>query len=142
MAEKLTDGYVQDLKPGTGRSRIYYDSRLVGFGVRVTGAGAKSFVLNYRTQNGRERRLTIGSYPTWKTAAARQEASRLRRDIDVGIDPLDERDQQRNQVRMSELCEEFLEYVAPPRLRQSTHTSYNNMIAQEIAPALGCPRLR
>ncbi len=137
MAEKLTDGLVQGLKPDKGRSRIYYDSRLQGFGIRVTGAGSKSFVLNYRTQNGRERRLTIGSYPTWRTAAARQEAMRLRRDIDVGIDPLDERDHQRHQVRMSKLCEEFLDYVTPPRLRPSTYTSYKNMIAQEILPALG-----
>ncbi|MGX0978262.1 integrase [Roseovarius sp. MBR-51] len=137
MTENLTDSFVQGLVPNPKRNQIYYDSRVKGFGVRITAAGAKSFVLNYRTRSSRQRRITIGSFPIWKTAAARHEAARLRRDVDIGLDPLDERDRERNQVRFDELCHQYLDYSAPPRLRQSTYNSYKNMIAQEIAPALG-----
>jgi hypothetical protein len=41
---------------------------LTGFGCRITAAGALSFILNYLTRAGRERRYTIGEFPSWKTA--------------------------------------------------------------------------
>ena len=50
----------------------------------MTAAGARAFVLNYRTKAGRERRFTIGSFPEWKTAAARIEAAELKKRIDRG----------------------------------------------------------
>jgi hypothetical protein len=63
MTEKLTDGIVRGLPtPSTG-AKITYDADVKGFGVRVTAAGARSFVLNYRTKLGRERRFTIGAFP-------------------------------------------------------------------------------
>ena len=46
--------------------RIIYDGgkRAVrGFGLRVTTAGAKSFILTYWNAEGRQRRYTIGAYP-------------------------------------------------------------------------------
>jgi hypothetical protein len=73
MAEKLTDKLVRALPSPARGNAITYDSETTGFGVRVTMAGAKSFVINYRT-DGLERRMTIGSYSTWTTAAARDEA--------------------------------------------------------------------
>jgi Arm domain-containing DNA-binding protein len=72
--------------PAVG-SRIKYDSEVTGFGVRMTSAGARSFVLNYRVA-GRERRYTIGSFPDW---TAREEAKALKRRIDHGEDPIAER---------------------------------------------------
>ena len=59
-----------------------------GFG--VTANGARSFILNYRTRLGRERRYTIGSLPDWGVGAARVEATELKRQIDRGGDPLGE----------------------------------------------------
>src|SRR5918911_231670 len=88
--DKFDDRFVRELQaPPTG-NRVHYDrgkDPVRGFGVRVTAAGAKSFVLNY-TIAGRERRLTIGGYPAWSVAAAREEAKSLRRKIDSGEDPL------------------------------------------------------
>ncbi|MCP4072282.1 MAG: DUF4102 domain-containing protein [Hyphomicrobiales bacterium] len=45
-------------------------------------------MLNYRNKHGRQRRLTIGAYPGWKTKVARKEASDIRRQIDIGNDPM------------------------------------------------------
>ena len=50
------------LAPAVG-NRITYDEEVKGFGVRITSAGAKAFILNYRAA-GRERRITIGSFRT------------------------------------------------------------------------------
>ena len=70
MAERITETLVKKLPCPARGNRIVYDSDLKGFGVRVTAASAKAFVLNYRI-GGRERRYTIGSYPDWSAAAAR-----------------------------------------------------------------------
>ena len=70
MAQRLTDNEAKALPlPATG-NRIAYDSEVKGFGARITAAGAKAFILNYRVA-GRERRITIGSFPDWSVKAAR-----------------------------------------------------------------------
>jgi hypothetical protein len=69
--------------PAVGKV-ITYDTEVKGFGCRVYPSGARTFVLNYRTRGGRERRITIGSFPDWNTAAARKEAAELKKAIDRG----------------------------------------------------------
>ena len=70
MAARLTDKLVRTLEPppstgGRGNNRITYDTNVPGFGVRITSAGAVSFVLNYRRKaDGLERRYTIGAFQT------------------------------------------------------------------------------
>jgi NAD-dependent DNA ligase len=77
---QLTDKYVRNLAPPITKSQdIKYDSVVTGFGIRVTGKGSKSFVLNYHVL-GRERRMTIGQYPDWSVAAAREQAAKLKRE--------------------------------------------------------------
>ena len=89
MADHLTDATVKRLPLPTKASKIYPDGDLAGFGVRVTMAGARSFVLRYRVSGtGRERSYTIGDCGDWQATAARQEAKRLRRDVDSGGDHL------------------------------------------------------
>ena len=47
--DRLTDAIVRRLSPPKRGNKVYYDSEVKGFGCRVTAAGARSFVLNYRT---------------------------------------------------------------------------------------------
>jgi hypothetical protein len=82
---KLADRIVKTLPPPPQGAKITYDEAVKGFGVRVTAAGSRSFILNYRTRLGRERRFTIGSFPEWQTGAARAEAAALKRKIDGGV---------------------------------------------------------
>jgi hypothetical protein len=70
--------------------------------VRVTAAGTKAFVVNYCI-DGRERRITIGAYPDWSVAAAREQAKALKRDIDRGVDPLGKRIDDREAPTVHEL---------------------------------------
>ena len=47
------------------------------------------FVVNYRRKgDGLERRYTIGAFPDWSVTAAREEAKRIKREIDGGADPV------------------------------------------------------
>ena len=69
----MTDRLVRGLPAPPSGARITYDGEVAGFGARVTAAGARAFVLDYRS-GGRKRRITIGSCPDWPTAAARDDA--------------------------------------------------------------------
>jgi site-specific recombinase XerD len=116
-------------------NRITYDGDekgcVKGFGIRVTKGGACSFVLNYRTRAGRERRYTIGQFPNWSTVAARAEAARLRQRIDLGEDPLAEVQEQREAPTMADLCARFMrEHVA--NRRPSTCRNYQLIIDNDI----------
>jgi integrase len=87
MAERITDKLVRELAAPAKGSRITYDDAIKGFGVRITAAGARAFVINYRS-DGTERRFTIGAYPAWSVAAARKEAKTLKQAIGRGEDPM------------------------------------------------------
>jgi integrase len=132
---RLTDAAVRRLPvPSTG-NRITYDSDVKGFGVRVTAAGARAFILTYRTHAGRQRRYTIGSFPDWQATAAREEARRLKRGIDGGGDPLADLAAERSAPTVADLVARFeLEHL--PRKRAQTAAHYRRLIGIYIAPAL------
>jgi integrase len=119
----------------TGKQYIVFDSEVPGLGVRVTAAGVKAFVLDYRI-SGRQRRYTIGRCDDWSTEKARLHARKLRRDIDLGQDPQQVRNDERAEPTISDLCDAFEKELLPKR-RASTAKSYRSIIAQAIRPSLG-----
>jgi integrase len=139
MAQAITDKLVKDLaKPASGNS-ITYDEEVPGFGIRVTKAGAKSFVLNYRVA-GRERRLTIGRYPAWSVEAARKEAKRRRQEVDKGHDPLAKRTAERRAPTVGDLCDRYIsDYL--PKKREASAKDDKAMIAQIIRLRLGAEKV-
>ena len=123
MAQRLTDAGIKRLRAPRVGNKITYDSDVAGLGIRVTAAGARSFVFNYRTRSGRERRHTIGSHPDWRTTGAREEARRLRRLVDEGGDPLADIEAERDAPTVAQLCDRFeLEHL--PRKRPGTAADY------------------
>ena len=72
----LTDVAIRKLKPPVRGQVTYWDTTpgLVGFGLRISEGGTRSFVL---MRGSERRRYTIGPYPDWSLAGARTEAKRL-----------------------------------------------------------------
>jgi integrase len=134
---RLTDRIIAQLPAPARSNRVTYDTDVKGFGARVTAAGGRAFILNYRRKaDGRERRFTIGSFPDWSTTAARDEAKRLKRSIDGGADPVGDLLRGRAAPTVADLCARFLaDYM--PRKRVSTQHSYKQQIGADIIPALG-----
>jgi integrase len=131
--DKLTDAVVRRLEaPDTG-NRVRYDGEVKGFGVRVTANGAKAFVLNYRA-HGRERRLTIGSFPDWSVSAAREEAKRHKRAIDQGADPMAEREAELAAPTVADLAKRYREDHLP---RKRSARDDISMIERDVLPVLG-----
>jgi integrase len=135
MADKLSDAFVKALlAPATG-NKVYYDSAVKGFGCRVTAAGARAFVLNYRTRLGRERRYTIGSFPEWRAGSAREQAVELKKRIDRGEDPLADIEAGRRAKTMADLCKRYMEEHAPKK-RPSAQTDDQRIIDNFILPIM------
>jgi integrase len=134
---RLSDRIVRQLPPPAHGNKVTYDDETKGFGCRVTAAGGRAFVINYRRKDdGRERRFTIGSFPDWTTSAAREEAKRLKRQIDGGADPIGELLDGRAAPTVADLCARFeAEYL--PRKRTSTQRDYRQQVAVDIIPAIG-----
>jgi integrase len=134
---QLTDRTIRALPAPARGNKVTYDDAVKGFGCRVTAAGGKAFILNYRRKaDGRERRFTIGSFPDWATGAARDEAKRLKRAIDGGADPVGAYQAGRADPTVADLCSRFLaDYV--PRKRPATQRDYRQQVAVDIEPVLG-----
>ena len=107
--------YDADDKEGKGGN----SKAISGFGLRVTAHGAKAFIFNYRFK-GRTRRITIGRLGPWTALAARKRAAELKRMVDVGKDPLHERDAHRGAPLMSELFTRYLIEHALPNNKLSS----------------------
>jgi integrase len=137
MRQRLTDKLVKSLAAPSSGNKITYDEDVKGFGVRITAAGARAFVVNYRRKaDGLERRYTIGAGPNWSVAAAREKAKELKRSIDDGGDPVGEHVADREAPTVADLCARFIEeHVAKQRPR--TQGDYRSMILNEILPRLG-----
>jgi len=133
----LTDATIRRLEPPSSGNRIHWDGEPAGYGVRVTAAGSKAFVFNYRVKgSGQERRITIGGFPNWTTAAARAEAKRLRRLVDGGADPRGEFEDQKAAPTVAALINRFeRDYL--PRKRPSTIRAYKGMLDLHIRPYFG-----
>ncbi len=139
MADRLDTNIVKTLSAPAAGNQITYDDEVKGFGVRITKAGARAFILNYRAA-GRERRITIGSFPDWSVSAARERAKELKREVDNGGDPMGDRHADRAAATVDELADRFVDEHLSKR-RDSTVTDYKSILRLYIRPQLGKMRV-
>jgi integrase len=131
---RLTNKFVAKL---TGEEMWWDDDpKATGFGVRSYPGGSKSFFVDYRL-NGRQRRYTIGPFPRWSAEAAREQAKKLRKEIDRGVDPAGDKRARRTAPTVQDLIDRYIadhlpkKSVVGPRLRDE-----KRMLA-EIGARLG-----
>ena len=104
----LTLRNISLLKPNTSRY-VVWDSGLSGFGLRVTPSGKRTYVLKYRTKDGRQRWYTIGRHGSpWTPELARKEAQRLLGTIAAGEDPVATKLENRATMTVGMLAERYL----------------------------------
>ncbi len=104
----LTDRTVRALKPpSTGRLDVW-DEDNPGFGLRISAAGRRTWILMYR-MGKTLRRLTLGRYPTLGLAEARVKATHALREVDKGEDPGRQKIEGRRAETFSDLAREYIE---------------------------------
>lgn len=87
----LTDRTVASAKVVGGDRLELWDARTPGLCLRVTKAGAKSWIFRYRTPGGRQPRYTIGRCPAFGLKDARDRAAEIDREVSSGGDPASDR---------------------------------------------------
>src|SRR4051794_1598369 len=87
MASSKAKIRLQEVRTLGPNSEIW-DTAVPGFGVRRQQSAAVSYVLLYRTADGRSRRFTIGRHGApWTPDTARDQALRLLGKVAEGEDP-------------------------------------------------------
>lgn len=79
---RLTKRTVDATQPGN-KDVIIWDAELRGFGLRIKPSGAKIFLVQYRDESRRTRRLSIGRYGVLTVEQARA-LKRMAELVDVG----------------------------------------------------------
>jgi integrase len=86
---KLNKRKLESLKPGDARED-YWDTKLPGFGVRVSPEGTNTFFVMYRFA-GMRRRMNLGRYPDLPVPDARKQANDALNKVRDGKDPVQEK---------------------------------------------------
>jgi len=127
-----------------------WDSTVAGFGARRQRSEVVSYLLIYRTQEGRQRWHTIGRHGSpWTPETARAEAQRLLGLVVGGADPAATKKAVRQAATVSELCDLYLKDAEAGRLltrrksakKASTLLIDRGRIERHIKPLIGAMKL-
>jgi integrase len=137
---KLTKRVVDTTVAADNRDIFVWDSEVKGFGLKVTPSGAKIYVLQYRTSEGRSRRYTIGKHGSpWTCEEARGKAIELLRQLAAGIDPLEAKAMAKAITTVEELVELYLTEgpAEKPNKKQSSWDTDASNLRRHVIPLLG-----
>lgn len=135
MSVKLTEVLLDSLVP-SNRDQYLFDTVIASFGYRLTPAGKGIYVV------GRNPRHTVGFRPPLRLTEARELAAQMLVDIRIGRDPkLARRTRARavaaGHMLVAQLIDKWLDDHVRPKLKPSTISDYERLVAQHIKPILG-----
>lgn len=125
-------------------------SELKGFGAYIHPTGRITYFVDYRTEDGTRRRMTIGKHGALTAEQARKLAIETMGGVVLKkADPLAERKSRRSSITLSELCDQYLNVVergvVVGRSRRpkkvSTIEIDRGRIERHIKPLLGSKRV-
>ena len=131
---KFTTRSLDALKPPAEGRVEFWDMDTPGLGLRISDRGRRSWTLMYRVK-GRQRRMTLGTYPSLSLADARHNARDHLRDVAHGRDPAVVKNAERQAETFSQLADLYLEKHAKPKKR-SWETD-RRMLKLDLLPAFG-----
>jgi integrase len=140
MATRRITKQIVDGATVGSRDYFIWDAELKGFGLRVSSAGKKTYICEYRTaggRTGRRRRYTLGRHGSpWTAETAREEAKKILGDVAHGLDPARSKQDLKRRMSIAELCDQYLAHGCPTK-KPSTLATDRGRILRHIKPVLG-----
>lgn len=133
---KLSKQKITELK-AADKDITTWDSALPGFGVRVKPSGVKTYLLQYRNQYGRSKRMSIGRVGELTLDQARKEATKLKGAIALGNDPAQQRIETRSGDTVKDLATRYMDEHCTGRCKESTIAAHNWLLDKLILPRFG-----
>ena len=133
---KLTKSAVDAAQP-QAQAVEFRDTLVPGFLCKVTPAGRKVFMLQYRTNAGERRKPALGLYGELTVEQARSLAQEWLAEVRRGGDPGAAKTAARKAPTVAELCVKFMEDHSKQRNKPSTQAGYQKCITRNIIPMLG-----
>jgi integrase len=137
---KIDSRNVETLAP-EAKEQVLWDAELPGFGVRVKPSGVRSYIIQYRNEEGRSRRVTLGRHGPLSPDEARRMAELHLAAARRGEDPGAGRRPGRRADTVMALCERYMEDHAIPNKRPRSAKEDKRLIDGRILPILGGVRL-
>src|SRR4028118_584340 len=111
---KLTKRTIDTLPSPIAQDQIWWDEDLKGFGLKLTPAGRKVFLIQYRPAGARRnpRKYTIGEYGSVTPYQARVEAQRVLAERAAGRDPQAEKQTSKRRIASEQVAELAAEVIA------------------------------
>jgi len=140
MKAKITKRIVDAAKPSK-RDSFIWDAEAKGFGLKVTPAGNKIYILQY-CFGGTVSRYTIGKQGSpWTPNKARDEAGRLLGMVKDGKNPAALRSAEKAEKTVAALCDLYLAEGCETK-KPSTLATDKGRIERHIKPLLGKKRVK
>ena len=133
---KLTKSAVDAVQPQAQPVELR-DTLVPGFMCKVTPAGRKVFMLQYRTNAGERRKPALGQYGELTVERARALAQEWLAEVRRGGDPGAAKAQARKAPTVADLCMKFMQDHSRQRNKPSTRQGYQGVIDRCIVPMLG-----
>ena len=133
---KLTKTAVETAKPAP-RDYELRDTSLAGFLCKVTPAGRKVFMLQYRTPKGERRKPSLGVFGQLTVEQARKLAQEHLAAVRAGEDPSQERQDARGAPTVKELSERFMTEYSEARNKPSSIKTNRLNLRVHVLPAFG-----
>jgi integrase len=133
MKKNITAAFVASAKAPAQGQIDYWDTKLKGFGLRVSQGGRRTWIAMYRHQ-GRLRRYTIGTYPPLTLADAREMARDKLADVQKGVDVAEVKQAGRDADSFGDLVKRYMTEYATPKNRPGTVRDKRNMLAADVLP--------
>ncbi len=136
---RLTKRSVEAIK-ASGADKVYWDSELTGFGLRVRRSGRKNYVVQTRVA-GKLRWFTIGPHGPLTPDGARARALEILADAKKGVDPRNAKTERGPVPTVAVLCNRFLNEYVPSHCKPNTQREYTRLATTLIVPALGAMKV-
>ena len=133
---KLTKTAVEAAQPQAQDIELR-DTVVPGFLCKITPAGRRVFMLQYRTNAGERRKPALGLFGELTVEQARVMAQDWLAEVRRGGDPGGAKTEARKAPTIAELCKKFMEDYSKKRNKPSTQEGYQGVIDRCIIPLLG-----